>query len=172
MAMPFYIDMGFSKSEIGSVVKVVALTASIVGFFIGGLLISKFSIRNALVIGGLLVLFTNIGFGIFALSEKQLGALSIVVALDSLAAGIVGTVNIAFLTSLVSKKFVATQYALLTSFMMLPGKLFGGLSGLAADALIQIFSLEFGWALFFFSASLLALPALLLIIFTKVLNES
>ncbi|MEK9649488.1 MAG: MFS transporter [Gammaproteobacteria bacterium] len=172
MTMPFYIDMGFNKIEIGSIVKIVALIASIFGFFFGGLLIKNLSIKKALIIGGLLVLLTNIGFGVFALTEKNLTLLSGVVALDSFAAGIVGTVNIAFLTSLVSKKFVATQYALLTSFMMLPGKIFGGLSGLLADFLIGFSSIEVGWAIFFAITSMLALPALLLIVFSKAVNES
>ena len=60
-------------------------------------------------------------------------SLSIIVFTDSFSAGIVGTVNIAFLTSLVSKQFTATQYALLTSFMMLPGKVFSGFLGILAD---------------------------------------
>ena len=171
MTMPFYIDMGFSKTEIGSIVKVVALFASIAGFFFGGLLIKNLSLKNALIIGGLLVLLTNVGFSIFALTEKYLGALSLVVAMDSFAAGIVGTVNIAFLTSLVNKKFVATQYALLTSFMMLPGKVFAGLSGLLADVLIFNSSAEVGWAIFFVITSVLATPALLLIIFSKAVRE-
>ena len=149
MAMPFYLDLGFSKTEIGALVKTIALLGSIVGFFIGGFLIKKISLFNALLVGGISVLMTNLFFAFVASSDANLSLLSIIVGLDSFAAGLVGTVNIAFLTSLVSKKFTAVQYALLTSFMMLPGKLFSGFSGVLADYYISISSLQTGWTYFF-----------------------
>jgi PAT family beta-lactamase induction signal transducer AmpG len=113
------------------------------------------------------VLITNLLFCLTALSESNLTQLSIIVGMDSLAAGFVGTVNITFLTSLVSKKFTATQYALLTSFMMLPGKVFSGLSGLLADSLILATSSQVGWAMFFVLTSILALPSMLVIYLRK-----
>jgi PAT family beta-lactamase induction signal transducer AmpG len=167
MAMPFYIDMGYSKTEIGAIVKTVALGASILGFFVGGQFIQRFTLRTCLIFGGLLVLITNLLFCLTALSESNLTQLSIIVGMDSLAAGFVGTVNITFLTSLVSKKFTATQYALLTSFMMLPGKVFSGLSGLLADSLILATSSQVGWAMFFVLTSILALPSMLVIYLRK-----
>ena len=167
MAMPFYIDMGYSKTEIGAIVKTVALGASILGFFVGGQFIKRFSLKACLLFGGVLVLITNLLFSLSALSESNLTQLSIIVGMDSLAAGFVGTVNIAFLTSLVSKKFTATQYALLTSFMMLPGKVFSGFSGNLADSLIVLTSLQVGWALFFVITSALTLPALITIMIRK-----
>ena len=167
MAMPFYIDMGYSKTEIGAIVKTVALGASILGFFVGGQFIHRFTLRTCLIFGGLLVLITNLLFCLTALSESNLTQLSIIVGMDSLAAGFVGTVNITFLTSLVSKKFTATQYALLTSFMMLPGKLFSGLSGLLADSLILATSSQVGWAMFFVLTSILALPSMFVIYLRK-----
>ena len=167
MAMPFYIDLGFSKTEIGALVKTIALFGSIVGFFTGGLLIKKISLFNALLVGGISVLITNLFFAFVASSDANLSLLSIIVGLDSFAAGLVGTVNIAFLTSLVSKKFTAVQYALLTSFMMLPGKLFSGFSGVLADYFISLTSLQTGWTYFFFSTTAISIPALLLIIIYK-----
>ena len=62
MAMPFYIDLGFSKTEIGALVKTIALFGSVIGFFIGGLLIKRIPLFNALLIGGICVLFTNLFF--------------------------------------------------------------------------------------------------------------
>ena len=167
MAMPFYIDLGFSKTEIGALVKTIALFGSIVGFFTGGLLIKKISLFNALLVGGISVLITNLFFAFVASSDANLSLLSIIVGLDSFAAGLVGTVNIAFLTSLVSKKFTAVQYALLTSFMMLPGKLLSGFSGVLADYFISLTSLQTGWTYFFFSTTAISIPALLLIIIYK-----
>ena len=167
MAMPFYLDLGFSKTEIGALVKTIALIGSIVGFFTGGFLIKKISLFNALIIGGISVFVTNLFFAYVANSEANISLLSLIVGLDSFAAGLVGTVNIAFLTSLVSKKYTAVQYALLTSFMMLPGKFFSGFSGIIADYYISITSLQMGWTYFFYTTSIMSIPALLLIFLYK-----
>ena len=167
MAMPFYLDLGFSKTEIGALVKTIALFGSVIGFFIGGLVIKRISLFNALLLGGLCVLFTNLFFAYVATAQANISLLSLIVGLDSFAAGLVGTVNIAFLTSLVSKKFTAVQYAMLTSFMMLPGKFFSGFSGMLADYYVSTSSIESGWEYFFYTTSAMSIPALILILFYK-----
>lgn len=167
MAMPFYLDLGFSKTEIGALVKTIALFGSVIGFFIGGLIIKRISLFNALLLGGLCVLFTNLFFAYVASVQANISLLSLIVGLDSFAAGLVGTVNIAFLTSLVSKKFTAVQYAMLTSFMMLPGKFFSGFSGMLADYYVSTSSIESGWEYFFYTTSAMSIPALLLILIYK-----
>ena len=167
MAMPFYLDMGFTKTEIGALVKTVALATSILGFFVGGYLIKRFNLTTSLLIGGVGVLVTNLFFALVATLEADISLLSLIVGLDSFAAGLVGTINIAFLTSLVSKKYTAVQYAMLTSFMMLPGKFFSGFSGMLADYYVSISSLQMGWAFFFFTTSAMSIPALILIFIYK-----
>ncbi|MDA7797331.1 MFS transporter [Gammaproteobacteria bacterium] len=167
MAMPFYLDMGFTKTEIGTLVKTVALAASIAGFFVGGYLIKNLLLTTALLAGGAAVLVTNLFFALVANLDANLSLLSLIVGLDSFAAGLVGTINIAFLTSLVSKKYTAVQYAMLTSFMMLPGKFFSGFSGVIADYYVSISSLQTGWAYFFYTTSAMSIPALLLIMVYK-----
>ena len=167
MAMPFYLDLGFSKTEIGALVKTIALFGSVIGFFIGGLVIKRISLFNALLLGGLCVLFTNLFFAYVASVQANISLLSLIVGLDSFAAGLVGTVNIAFLTSLVSKKFTAVQYAMLTSFMMLPGKFLSGFSGMIADYYVSTSSIESGWEYFFYTTSAMSIPALLLILLYK-----
>ena len=167
MAMPFYLDLGFSKTEIGALVKTIALFGSVIGFFIGGLVIKRISLFDALLLGGLCVLFTNLFFAYVASVQANISLLSLIVGLDSFAAGLVGTVNIAFLTSLVSKKFTAVQYAMLTSFMMLPGKFFSGFSGMLADYYVSTSSIESGWEYFFYTTSAMSIPALLLILIYK-----
>ena len=164
---PFYIEMGFSLNEIGFVVKTVALAASIFGFFIGGKLIKLLGVNKSLILGAFLVMVTNLFFAYIAISDKSLSLLSIVVALDSMAAGIVGTVNITFLTSLVSREYTAVQYALFTSFMMLPGKILAGFSGVLITNLGLIFGDYYGWMTFFIITSCLTLPSILLIFFYK-----
>ena len=167
MAMPFYLDLGFSKTEIGALVKTIALFGSVIGFFIGGLVIKRISLFNALLLGGLCVLFTNLFFAYVATAQANISLLSLIVGLDSFAAGLVGTINIAFLTSLVSKKYTAVQYAMLTSFMMLPGKFFSGFSGILADYYVSTSTLESGWEYFFYTTSAMSIPALLLIMIYK-----
>ena len=167
MANPFYIDMGYTLSEIGYVVKVVALIATIVGVFLGGILIKKIGLYKSLMIGAFLVMFTNLFFSYSAVSEKNVSLLASIVAFDSLAAGIVGTVNITFLTSLVSPKYTGFQYALLTSFMAFLGKIFGGFSGVFVENFQNLYGFSYGWMSFYIFTSCLAIPAMILIYLNK-----
>jgi PAT family beta-lactamase induction signal transducer AmpG len=165
MASPFYLDKGYTLKEIGYVVKVVAVMASVIGFFLGGMLVKKKGVKFTLIIGALLVLITNLLFSVVAVYEKDLTLLGLIVGADSLAAGVVGTANITFLTSLVSKKYTAVQYALLTSFMMLPGKIFSGFSGVLANLFKSQYGTDFGWMAFFIFTSLLTIPCLLMLLY-------
>ena len=163
MANPFYIDMGYSLSEIGYVVKVVALIGTIIGVFAGGVLIKKIGLYKSLLFGAFLVMFTNLLFSYAAINDKNIVLLASIVASDSLAAGIVGTVNITFLTSLVSPKYTGFQYALLTSMMAFLGKVFGGFSGVFVESFQSLYGFSYGWMSFYIFTSLLAIPAIILI---------
>ena len=167
MANPFYIDMGYSLSEIGYVVKVVALIATIIGVFVGGIFIKRFGLYQSLLIGAFLVMITNLLFSYTAINEKNLALLACIVASDSFAAGIVGTVNITFLTSLVSAKYTGFQYALLTSLMAFLGKVFGGFSGVFVENFQMLFGFNYGWMSFYIFTSMLAIPAIIIILFNK-----
>jgi PAT family beta-lactamase induction signal transducer AmpG len=167
MANPFYIDMGYSLSEIGYVVKVVALIATIIGVFVGGIFIKRFGLYQSLLIGAFLVMITNLLFSYASIYEKNLALLACIVASDSLAAGIVGTVNITFLTSLVSAKYTGFQYALLTSLMAFLGKVFGGFSGVFVENFQMLFGFNYGWMSFYIFTSMLAIPAIMIILFNK-----
>ena len=167
MANPFYIDMGYSLSEIGYVVKIVALVATIIGVFIGGIFVKRLGLYKSLLIGAFLVMFTNLSFSYASINEKNLVLLASIVASDSLAAGIVGTVNITFLTSLVSSKYTGFQYALLTSLMAFLGKLFGGFSGVFVDSFQNLYGFSYGWMSFYIFTSCLTIPSMLMIYFNK-----
>ena len=166
MAQPFYVDLGYTLSEIGYV-KAVALIATIIGVFIGGFLIKKMGLYKSLMIGAFLVMFTNLFFSFAAISDKNLTLLSLIVASDSITAGIVGTVNITFLTSLVSIKYTGFQYALLTSLMAFLGKIFSGFSGIFVENFQEMFGFSYGWMTFYIFTSALALPAISLIFFNR-----
>ena len=167
MANPFYIDMGYSLSEIGYVVKVVALIATIIGVFVGGVFIKRLGLYKSLLIGAVLVMITNLCFSYASISDKNLTLLAAIVASDSFAAGIVGTVNITFLTSLVSKKYPGFQYALLTSLMAFLGKVFGGFSGVFVENFQLSYGFNYGWMGFYIFTSMLAIPAIAMIILNK-----
>ena len=163
MANTFYIDMGYSLSEIGYVVKVIALIGTITGVFVGGILIKKVGLYKSLLAGAFLVMFTNLLFSYAAINDKDIFMLASIVASDSFAAGIVGTVNITFLTSLVSSKYTGFQYALLTSIMAFLGKVFGGFSGVLVENFQNLFGFNYGWMSFYIFTSMLAAPAIVLI---------
>ena len=163
MANPFYIDMGYSLSEIGYVVKVIALIATIIGVFVGGILVKKAGLYKSLLAGAFLVMLTNLLFSYAAINDKDVFMLASIVASDSFAAGIVGTVNITFLTSLVSSKYTGFQYALLTSIMAFLGKVFGGFSGVLVENFQSMYGFNYGWMSFYIFTSILAVPAMLLI---------
>jgi len=163
MANPFYIDMGYTLSEIGYVVKVIALVGTIIGVFVGGILVKKAGLYKSLLAGAILVMLTNLLFSYAAINDKDVLMLASIVASDSFAAGIVGTVNITFLTSLVSSKYTGFQYALLTSLMAFLGKVFGGFSGVFVENFQNLYGFTYGWMSFYIFTSMLAIPAIFLI---------
>ena len=167
MANPFYIDMGYSLSEIGYVVKVIALIGTIIGVFVGGILVKKAGLYKSLLAGAILVMLTNLLFSYAAINDKDVLMLASIVASDSFAAGIVGTVNITFLTSLVSSKYTGFQYALLTSLMAFLGKVFGGFSGVLVENFQSLYGFNYGWMSFYIFTSMLAIPAIFLIYINK-----
>ena len=117
-------------------------------------------------------MFTNLLFSYAAINDKDVLMLASIVASDSFAAGIVGTVNITFLTSLVSSKYTGFQYALLTSIMAFLGKVFGGFSGVLVENFQSMYGFNYGWMSFYIFTSLLALPAILFIFYNKNLFDA
>lgn len=158
MANPFYLDQGYTLKEIAAVVKTSGFAMSIVGVLIGGAVVAKIGTVRALVLGSVLIIISNLAFSVLALhGERALIGLAIVNGLDNLALGVHGTTLIAFLSSLTSARYTATQYALLSSLYALPGKLLMGLSGFVVDAV--------DYPLFFVYTASLSLPGLILLYF-------
>ncbi len=157
MANPFYYDLGFSKSEVASITKIYGLGMTIVGAFLGGLLVARFGIARPLLLGAILVAATNLVFAYLATVGYDLELLVLTISADNLAGGLAGSVFIAYLSSLTNTAYTATQYALFSSLFTLPGKLLGGFSGIIVDAQ--------GYVFFFSYAAALGLPAILLVLF-------
>jgi len=155
MANPFYLDLGFSKSEIAEVSKIFGFFMTITGAAVGGVLVIKYGIMRPLLLGAVLVAATNLLFAVLAVSKPSLLFLAGVISADNLSGGIATSVFIAYLSSLTNTAYTATQYALFSSLMTLPAQLLGGFSGLVVD--------NYGYHAFFVYASLVGLPAIVLV---------
>jgi PAT family beta-lactamase induction signal transducer AmpG len=158
MANPFYLDMGFSKLEIANISKIFGFFMLIAGSLLGGVLVAYLGCKRILVLGATLVASTNLLFAYMALTESNsLFLLSVVIGADNLSGGLASVAFIAYLSGLTSSAYTATQYALFSSLMTLPGKFIGGFSGWMVDST--------GYVWFFVTASLMGIPAIILSLF-------
>jgi PAT family beta-lactamase induction signal transducer AmpG len=155
MANPFYLDLGFSKTDIADVTKVFGFVMTILGAALGGVLVVRYGVMRPLLLGAVLVAGTNLLFALLAILEPDLLYLAVVISADNLSGGVATSAFIAYLSSLTNTRYTATQYALFSSLMTLPAKLLGGFSGIMVD--------NYGYASFFVYAALLGIPAILLV---------
>lgn len=156
MTTPFYLDIGFSKTEIGAVVKLFGFWATIIGSLIGGVLMLRQGIYRSLWIFGFLQALSTAGFALLARIGHSISALSAVIAFENLSSGMGTAAYVAFMASITNKKFTATQYALLSSLMGVPRVL--------ASAPTGFFAKSFGWENFFIFCTLIAVPGMLLLL--------
>lgn len=156
MTIPFYLDIGFSKTEIGAVVKLFGFWATIIGSLIGGILMLRLGINRALWVFGFLQAISTAGFAVLARIGYSIPALSVVIGFENLSSGMGTAAFIAFMASITNKKFTATQYALLTSLMAVPRTVFSAPTG--------FFAKHMGWESFFIGCTLIAIPGMLLLL--------
>lgn len=156
MANPFYLDMGYTKIEIANVAKVFGFFMSIAGAAVCGLLVVKWGINRCLLVGAVAVASTNLLFAGLSLLPAELSYLAVVISADNISGGFAATAFVAYLSSLTNRAYTATQYALFSSLMTLPGKFVSGFSGIVVDA--------YSYFEFFLIAAALGLPAILMVI--------
>jgi len=154
MAYPFYIDLGFSLSEIATITKVFGVFVTLFGAAMGGVAVARYSLAGPLIVGAVMLAVTNLFFASMALVGPELWFLVITISADNLAAGFTGTIFIAYLSGLTNTAYTATQYALFSSLMTLPGKLISGFSGFIVESI--------DWFSFFIYASGMGVPAIFL----------
>jgi len=155
MTIPFYLDIGFSKTQIGTVVKLFGFWATVAGTLIGGVIMLRLEINRSLWIFGFLQAASTAGFAVLARVGNSLPLLSTVIAFENLSSGMGTAAFIAFMASITHKKFTATQYALLSSLM--------GIPRVMASAPTGFFAKNMGWESFFISCTLIAVPGMLLL---------
>lgn len=155
MTTPFYLEMGFSMTEIGTVAKLFGFWATIIGGLAGGLMILRIGINRSLWFFGLLQAASTACFALLVWVGHELAWLAAVIAFENLSGGMGTAAYVAFMASLTNKRFTATQYALLSSLMGIPRVLASAPTGLMVE--------QMGWESFFITCSLMALPGLLLL---------
>lgn len=186
MANPLYIDLGFSLAEIATVVKVFGVWMTILGAIAGGVVIASLGIMRSMLIGATAVILTNFMFSWLAMQGADLPALTFTISAENFSGGFAGTCLIAYMSSLVSHEFTATQYALFSSVYALPGKLLGGMSGLMVDTYgapgpLRNFVMAHapmltektaGYVPFFLTTGAMGLPAIALIFYLRRYDRS
>lgn len=157
---PFYLDQGFTKTEIAAVTKVYGIWVGIAGTFLGAVAIARWGLLwplfAAIALGGA----SNLLYLILIGADGEIWRLTVVISGENLAQGFLGTTAVAYLSALVNLRYTATQYALFSSLIMLPGKMLGFFSGHIVEA-------AEGYAAYFLLSAALAVPALALFFWLK-----
>lgn len=162
LATPFYIDMGFSKTDIGTIVKGSGLVMQILGAFIGGIWMLKMGINRGLWVFGFVQLITILGFAWLAhagpfemVGAIERGMLAVVIGGEALGVGLGTVAYVAYMARETNPIYTATQLALFTSLSAVPRSIFNALTGGMVESL--------GWEQFFYVCTLLAIPGMLLL---------
>lgn len=155
MTVPFYLDLGYTKTEIGAVVKLFGFWATILGGTLGGVWILRLGLNRALWLFGIGQMVSTFGFAALANVAPTTTALAAVVAVENFTAGLGTAAFVGFMGALTDRRFTATQYALLSSLMGVPRVLAAAPTGWLAQGL--------GWTGFFVFCALIAVPGLLMV---------
>ncbi|MDB5774967.1 MAG: ampG [Herbaspirillum sp.] len=155
MANPFYVDMGYTKVEVATVSKIYGVIMTLAGAFVGGAMSMRIGVMRVLMLGAVLSAASNLLFSWLAGHGHDVNALILVISADNLSSGIASAAFIAYLSSLTSVNYSATQYALFSSVMLLLPKFLAGYSGVYVD--------RFGYGNFFTATALLGVPVVILV---------
>jgi PAT family beta-lactamase induction signal transducer AmpG len=155
MNIPYILKMGFSKQEYFVIVKGVGMMALFGGAFLGGVVMIRLGIANALWVFGILQGISTAGFALLVVFGKNHMLLTSIVAFEFLATGLGQAAYASYMAIQTNKRFTATQYALMTSLMAVPGTVAASVTGYMAEAL--------GWIGFYSVCALVALPGMILL---------
>ena len=164
LSMPFYLELGFTKTQIGLVAKHAALWPAIVGGVFGGLIIVRVGINRALWLFGVLQMVSILGFALLASSGALLWLLAAVISFEYLGVGMGTAAFTAFIARETSMTFAATQFALFTALAAVPRTLANASTGFIVE--------QIGWVDFFLLCTLMAVPGMLLLIWVAPWSHS
>ena len=156
MAYPFYYEMGFSKSQVATVSKLFGVAATVVGVFVGGLIVKRFGIMPSLLGCGVLQMLSNLMYAAQSLAGHDVQFLYFTIGIENLSGGMGSSAFVAYLSVLCNTRYTGTQFALFTSFMAFGRTLLSASSGWVVEVT--------GWFQFFVISTLVALPGLLLLV--------
>jgi MFS transporter, PAT family, beta-lactamase induction signal transducer AmpG len=156
MKVPFFLELGFSKTDIAEVVKLFGLVAIIAGGFLGGLIVARLGIMRGLLVCGLAMALSNLVFVLLAWTGPNLGVLALTVSVENVTTGMGTTAFVAYMSSLCNVAYTATQYALLTSLMSVGRTVLSSGAGWLADRV--------DWTAFFVLTTIAAVPGLVLLL--------
>lgn len=156
MKVPFFLEIGFTKTEIGAVGKLFGFNAIIFGGLLGGVVLARMGIMRGLVVCGVLMALSNLVFVVQSWVGNEIWMLTVTIAVENVTTGMGTTAFVAYLSSLTNVAYTATQYALLSSFMAVSRTLMSSSAGWLADRM--------DWTSFFLVTTLAALPGLALLI--------
>jgi PAT family beta-lactamase induction signal transducer AmpG len=155
LSTPFYLDTGFSLTQIGTIAKASSLIAVIIGGLVGGLVMIKLSINRALWLFGFVQVISILGFALLAEVGANPYVLGLVVGLEYLGVGLGTAAFTAFIAKSTSPVFAATQFALFTALAALPRTVANAVTGVIVE--------QVGWTQFFVLCTVLAIPGMLLL---------
>ncbi|MGZ8909062.1 MAG: AmpG family muropeptide MFS transporter [Methylococcaceae bacterium] len=155
LATPFYLDMGFSKSEIGIVAKNAGLWPSVIGGLLGGVWMIKLGINRALWLFGIVQMIAILGFAWLATVGHSLLWLAVVIGVEALGVGLGTAAFVAFIAHTTNPLYTATQFALFTSLAAVPRTFANAATGYLVEWL--------GWTGFFLFCFVIAIPGMLLL---------
>ena len=164
LATPFYLDMGFTLSEIGIIAKNATLWPAIIGGILGGLLMIKIGINRALWLFGFVQIFTILGFVFLSQAGNDKIVLAIVISLEYLGVGLGAAAFVAFIAKSTHPKYTATQLALFTAFASLPRTFANSIVGYIVEYA--------GWYYFFIICTIIAIPGIILLFWVAPWNEN
>tara|TARA_B110000503_G_scaffold51450_2_gene83035 strand:+ start:31220 stop:32446 length:1227 start_codon:yes stop_codon:yes gene_type:complete len=164
LSMPFYLEVGFSKTEIGLVAKNAALWPAIVGGLCGGLIMVRMGINRALWLFGVVQLVSILGFAVLASAGPELWLLAVVIGFEYLGVGMGTAAFTAFIARETSKTYAATQFALFTALAAVPRTLANASTGMIVE--------QIGWVDFFLFCTLLAIPGMVLLFWVAPWNSA
>lgn len=166
MYNPYYHDLGISKDMVAGMRGSVGLIAAIIGTAAGGMSSIRFGVLPSLIVGAVLQGLGTAAFALLAIDHGPL-MFGAIMGFDNLAQGYAGVALIAYMSSLTSLGYTATQYALLSSTYALPGKFLKGFSGVVVEGLQATHGLIGAYALAFIGTGLIALPSLVLFVILR-----